>query len=71
MGLEIIRGTGLENSDELPIETWKDLEEGAPSKWMILKDVSFILLVALVCMKNIFTTCCIFFRILYVIARYI
>ena len=42
MGLEIIRGTGLENSDELPNETWEDLEDGAPSKWMILKDVSLL-----------------------------
>ena len=36
LGFEIIRG----DSDDLSDETWDDLEGGAPSRWMVMKDVS-------------------------------
>lgn len=40
LGFEIIRG----DSDDLSDETWDDLEGGAPSRWMVMKDVSAVLL---------------------------
>lgn len=40
LGLEIIRGSGNEMSDEM----WRDVERGAPSRWMVMKDVSGVVL---------------------------
>ena len=40
LGLEIIRGTGLDNADEISDRTWEEIEQGAPSKLMVLKNVS-------------------------------
>ena len=34
--LDIVRGSETEISDE----TWTDIEGGAPSRWMVMKDVS-------------------------------
>ncbi len=42
LGLEIVRGTGLENSGELSDETWEELETGGPSRWVVLKNVRFV-----------------------------
>jgi hypothetical protein len=39
IGLEIIRGSDSEISDEM----WGDLEGSAPSRWMVMKGVSEIL----------------------------
>ncbi len=36
IGLDIVRGRETEISDE----TWSDIEGGAPSQWMVMKDVS-------------------------------
>jgi hypothetical protein len=41
LGLEIIRGTGLENADEISEQTWEEIEQSAPSKLMVVKNVSF------------------------------
>ena len=40
LGLEIIRGTGLDNAEEISEQTWEEIEQGAPSKLMVLKNVS-------------------------------
>ena len=40
LGLEIIRGTGLENADEISEQTWEEIEQSAPSKLMVVKNVS-------------------------------
>ena len=40
LGLEIIRGTGLDNAEEISDQTWDEIEQGAPSKLMVLKNVS-------------------------------
>ena len=40
MGLEIIRGGGSDISDE----TWRDIQDGAPGKWEVMKNVSFLVL---------------------------
>ena len=40
LGLEIIRGTGLDNAEEISDQTWMEIEQGAPSKLMVLKNVS-------------------------------
>lgn len=37
LGLEIIRGS---DSNEIPDETWRELEDGAPSRLMVMKNVS-------------------------------
>jgi len=39
LGLEIVRGTGLENAGELSDETWEELETGGPSRWVVLKNL--------------------------------
>lgn len=41
LGLDIVRGTGMENADEISDQTWEEIEESAPSKLMIVKNVSF------------------------------
>jgi hypothetical protein len=38
MGLEIIRGSESDLSDEI----WGDIEGGAPSQWMVMKNVSYL-----------------------------
>jgi hypothetical protein len=38
MGLEIIRGSESDLSDEI----WGDIEGGAPSQWMVMKNVSHL-----------------------------
>ena len=43
LGLEIIRGTGSENADEITDETWEDIEQSAPSQLMVVKNVSLYL----------------------------
>ena len=40
LGLDIIRGTGLDNADEIPEQTWEEIEQSAPSKLMVVKNVS-------------------------------
>lgn len=40
LGLEIIRGTGLDNAEEISDQTWAEIEQSAPSKLMVLKNVS-------------------------------
>jgi hypothetical protein len=50
LGLEIVRGGGGEMRDE----TWRNIEEGAPSKIEIMKNVSlYIFNVDMYCMKNL------------------
>ena len=44
LGLEIIRGTGSENADEIADETWEDIEQSAPSQLMVVKNVSLYIL---------------------------
>ena len=44
LGLDIVRGTGLDNADEIPDQTWEEIEQGAPSKLMVVKNVSWHLL---------------------------
>mmetsp|Transcript_9269 Transcript_9269/g.11696 ORF Transcript_9269/g.11696 Transcript_9269/m.11696 type:complete len:199 (+) Transcript_9269:108-704(+) len=39
LGLEIIRGTGLENADEISEQTWEEIEQSAPSKLMVVKNL--------------------------------
>jgi len=39
LGLDIIRGTGLDNADEIPDQTWEEIEQGAPSKLMVVKNL--------------------------------
>ena len=36
MGLDVIRGDKTELSDDV----WDDIEGGAPSRWMVMKNVS-------------------------------
>ena len=38
IGLEIIRGSENDISDEI----WRDIEGGAPSQWMVMKNVSYL-----------------------------
>ena len=38
IGLEIIRGSENDISDEI----WGDIEGGAPSQWMVMKNVSYL-----------------------------
>lgn len=38
IGLEIIRGSENDISDEI----WEDIEGGAPSQWMVMKNVSYL-----------------------------
>jgi hypothetical protein len=38
IGLEIIRGSENDISDEI----WGDIEGGAPSTWMVMKNVSYL-----------------------------
>ena len=40
LGLDIIRGTGMDNADEIPEQTWEEIEQSAPSKLMVVKNVS-------------------------------
>jgi len=39
LGLEIVRGTGLENADEISEQTWEEIEQSAPSKLMVVKNL--------------------------------
>jgi len=39
LGLDIIRGTGLDNADEIPEQTWEEIEQSAPSKLMVVKNL--------------------------------
>ena len=48
LGLDIIRGTGLDNADEIPDQTWEEIEQGAPSKLMVVKNVSLHTLFAII-----------------------
>jgi len=42
LGLQIIRGTGIDNAQgEISDEIWEDIETSAPSTLMIMKNVSF------------------------------
>ncbi len=40
LGLDIVRGTGIDNADEISDQTWEEIEGSAPSKLMIVKNVS-------------------------------
>jgi len=39
LGLDIVRGTGLDNADEIPEQTWEEIEQSAPSKLMVVKNL--------------------------------
>ena len=48
LGLEIIRGTGLDNAEEISDQTWEEIEQSAPSKLMVLKNVSCVMSVIVI-----------------------
>eukprot|EP01082_Thalassiosira_pseudonana_P004664 g4006.t1 g4006 contig15:130509-131288(+) len=39
LGLQIIRGTGEENGNEIPDDTWGDIEGSAPSRFEVVKNL--------------------------------
>ena len=67
LGLEILRGDGGDLSDD----TWRDIKEGSPGKWEIVKNVSFCCMLCCIVLLAILrsvghkakaTNCCCFIQ---------